>query len=271
MAIRAIVSASDSNDFEPDTLLVRLRVDTAFYDTQEVVVAPGEEDTVEFEDWHARPLGSRTVVCELLVDDSVTSNNALVATTFVYLPAGWTELSEMEETEGEHTTRKVKQGGWLCWNGEQVFGTKGNRTPEFYSYDVDGDVWDDFSEIPLGSENKLPKGGAAATADQTGQYLYVTKGSNTRGFWRYDIAEDTWEQMEDVPLGGNYGKVAYGSDVAYAVRNGTGFVYLLKGKSKTYEFHAFNTTTNHWLTEPPASCPGWPERRDLRARVVSRV
>ncbi len=133
------------------------------------------------------------MVCELLVEDSVCNNNALVATTFVYLPAGWTELEEMEETEGQNLTRRVKQGGWLCWNGEQVFGSKGNRTPEFYSYDVDGDAWDGMSEIPLGTEGKLPKGGAAATSDPTGQYLYVTKGANSLGFWRYNTAEDTWE------------------------------------------------------------------------------
>jgi len=62
----------------------------------------------------------------------------------------------------------------------------------------------------------------------------MVKGNNTREFWRYDVAEDAWYQLPDV-LPGEFGmKVKSGSDLVYAQVGDTGFLYLLKGKSRDF-------------------------------------
>ena len=75
-----------------------------------------------------------------------------------------------------------------------------------------------------------------------GDRVYMTKGANTLGFWSYTISTKTWTQLADVPSGKH--KVKGGTDLAYAVVNGIGYVYLLKGQER--EFYRYNTSTNGW-------------------------
>jgi len=77
----------------------------------------------------------------------------------------------------------------------------------------------------------------------------MAKGNNTLGFWRYDIATDSWLQLANVPAG-SHRKTKAGSAALYVLIDGSGYIYLLKGP--TCEFYRFNVTTWTWETMQPA-------------------
>jgi hypothetical protein len=71
---------------------------------------------------------------------------------------------------------------------------------------------------------------------------------------RYTISTKTWTQLADVPAGKQ--KVKGGTDLAYAVVDRVGFVYLLKGQE--CEFYRYNTETGEWsrLADAPRGKTG---------------
>ena len=103
--------------------------------------------------------------------------------------------------------------------------------------------------IPLGAEGKQPSYGAAGASDGN-RYIYALKGNNTLAFWRYDIAFDTWQPLPDVPYGLSRKRVKAGADAVFAVRNDTGFVYILKGGGN--ELWRYNTLKWRWDSMPSA-------------------
>jgi len=147
--------------------------------------------------------------------------------------------------------KKVKGGGWLTYDGgvDLVFGAKGNRRADFYAYVASGDSWYTLASIPLGSEGKLPKDGAAGFSDGNG-VLYATKGNNTLGFWKYDAATDVWTQKTDVPLGPSNKKVKGGTDLVVTDSGGVKYVYLLKGFKN--EFYKYFPLADTWHRLPDA-------------------
>jgi len=167
---------------------------------------------------------------------------------------GWREVANVPSSP---TPKQVKDGGWLAAatpaedGGTYIYAAKGNKTGDFFRYDpVDGDsgTWRVLDSIPAdeGGRAKLPKKGCAAASDGEA-FIYMTKGNNTLGFWKYDIVNDSWTRMPDVPLGPGNKKVKGGNDLAYARGEGdTGWVYLMKGY-KT-EFYRFNVQSSRWDT-----------------------
>jgi hypothetical protein len=135
-----------------------------------------------------------------------------------------------------------------------VYVAKGNKTTDFYRYDAVEDSFSDLEPIPgdEGGKTKLPRKGCAAATDGVSA-IYMTKGNNTTGFWKYDIGTNTWTRLADVPLGADGKKVKGGNDLAYVPGTGdTGWVYLLKGYKTS--FYRFNTVTAAWdstLTDVP--------------------
>ncbi len=160
-------------------------------------------------------------------------------------PSGWIEM-----TKHVPGATPVKDGGWLVTatpdDGQPlVYAAKGNKSTEFYSYDPIADTWSTLAPIHAdeGGRDKPPKKGCAATTDGV-ENIYMTKGANTPGFWKYSISTNTWTRLPDVPLGPDGKKVKGGNDLAYVQDGDTGFVYLMKGY-KT-EFYRFNTVTSKW-------------------------
>jgi hypothetical protein len=145
--------------------------------------------------------------------------------------------------------RPVKDGAWLAYNAGSglLYAGKGNKSADFYSYNILANDWDQLRAIPLGLEGKLPRRGACGTADGS-KYVYMAKGNNTLGFWRYDVATDSWLQLANVPAGAHR-RVKAGA-AAYVQVGDSGFVYLLKGP--TCEFYRFNVATWTWETMLPA-------------------
>jgi hypothetical protein len=104
--------------------------------------------------------------------------------------------------------------------------------------------------VPLGIEGKPVKSGANGCATGAG-LIFALKGNNTRGFYRYDVASDSWQAQADVPLGTSGRKVKGGADMAYVDRGGAKRIYLLKGYGP--EFFRFNVDSGGWtsLTDAP--------------------
>jgi hypothetical protein len=167
---------------------------------------------------------------------------------------GWAERAPMPL---DRSGKPIRRGGWLSTDSAlgSIFAAKGNVTKDFYKYLPNSDSWQRMEEIRKGREMKLPREGCHGAADGLG-HVYMVKGYNSLGFWRYDIDDDggEWHQMPDVPLGASCQKVRAGSDLVYAKVGDTGFVYLLKGNC--YDFMRFRIDADSGQWELLDSAPG---------------
>ncbi|MFO7650771.1 MAG: hypothetical protein R6X13_05470 [bacterium] len=140
--------------------------------------------------------------------------------------------------------RRVKYGGWMVTDVLTGFciASRGNKLYEILrGYGSAG--WWQANPWPRGREARPPDKGATACGDGHGR-VYAAKGFRSRGFWRYDIIGDSWQQLSDIPPGPGNDKVKAGTDVAFVWDGDTGWVYLLKGYSG--EFLRYNTATDEW-------------------------
>ncbi len=216
-------------------------------------LGPGEETVLEFPQTRFTVGGYYTSRCStFLATDQNWPNNIAEGEFEVSEPSSWTPgWKEMASVPLLPSSRPVKEGGWLAVDGNRtVYAAKGYKTGDFYAYDPIHNTWTPRESIPALEEGRVrpPKKGTCAVSDG-GQYIYMVKGNNSLGFWRYDTEQDTWTRLPGVPLGLDGKKVKYGSDVAYLVKDDTGYVYLLKGY-KT-EFYRFNTESQRWDTLDP--------------------
>jgi hypothetical protein len=154
-------------------------------------------------------------------------------------PEGWVEVASQPGGV------PVKRGGWLALHGDgKIYATKGNKTYEFYMYDVDGDSWTKKANMPLGA--KYPDKGSKGISDGE-EYIYATKGKNTLEFYRYRVPADSWYVQPSVPEGLRRKKVKGGTDMEWvpmSAHDSTGMVYMMKGYYT--EFYKFNPETGAW-------------------------
>jgi len=228
---------------------VRMRIDTTYNRIATVTGhAVGTMRYITFPAWTVTAVGLLGVACstECTVDTNPT-NDKQVALVEVLPPPPWPDTWDPGEPMPSGGGRPIKDGGWLVLSQggtdgpRYIFSAKGNKTNEFYRYDVETGLWAPAAPIPAGREGKLPGKGCKAAMDMGG-YVYMTKGNNTTGFWRYRIAGDSWFQLQDVPLGTTNKKVKGGTDLAYVETGGEKYIYLLKGyKNEFWRFHIFAT------------------------------
>jgi hypothetical protein len=207
---------------------------------------PGNNVTVNtFRPCTLRLLGDWTAKCSTALSGDMHPANNVLAGGFK-TRSQWVEMKSMPLPP---SYRPVKDGAWLAYDAGSglLYAGKGNKSSDFYSYDILDNDWTPLRAIPLGLEGKLPRRGACGVADGS-RYVYLVKGNNTLGFWRYDIATDSWLQLANVPAGAHR-KVKAGSAV-YVQVGDSGYIYLLKGP--TCEFYRFNVTTWTWETMQPA-------------------
>jgi len=168
---------------------------------------------------------------------------------------GW-EL--MARVPNSPTDKPVKDGGWLVTgpnavgDGRVIYAAKGYKTTDFYKYDPEASalgVWYPLADIPAGEdgESRPPRKGCRGVSGSAA--VYMTRGANRAGFWRYDIEANTWSRMDDVPPGPSGKDVRYGEDMVYVVAEDTGWVYLLKGYRTG--FFRYNTVSSKWDTTLP--------------------
>jgi N-acetylneuraminic acid mutarotase len=157
-------------------------------------------------------------------------------------PPGWTELAALPKTP---SGKAIRDGGCLAYDAatDVFYASKGNKTGDFYTFDVRAATWTTKSGVPLGAEGKQVYKGSVLCADGNGK-LYLTKGNNTAGFWEYDAAQNAWTQKTNVPTGPSHKKVKQGAALAWATTSGVGYAYLLKGSRN--EFFKYDPETNTW-------------------------
>ncbi len=154
--------------------------------------------------------------------------------------------------------KPIGDGAWLGWDNSttRLFAARGNKQPDFYSYDVVGDSWTAKTDWPDGTEAKKPSKGAVGTpgSNQDGLF-FALKGNNTTAFWTYSVALDSWKQLRDIPLGTSKKKVKGGSDLVY-VSGATpdeDYVYCLKGGKN--EFYRYGVAADSWEPLAPVPAP----------------
>jgi hypothetical protein len=221
------------------------------------VLQPGEECDLVFDIWLPAGPGTFSVKCSTELDGDVdNSNDRLVGSAVKVLlwDAGWVEMAPIPWGPQK---RGITDGAWLAHGQfeQYIYAVKGDRTNEFYRYDIDGNSWQGLAPIPWGREGKLPFMGARGIRGDS-CYIYATKGHETFGFWRYDIERNEWIQLADVPARPTGDtKVSYGTDLTYVPGDSwrygqsndstsRGYVYLLKGHSG--EFYRYNVSTGEW-------------------------
>jgi hypothetical protein len=227
---------------------------TTVYDQTEsgIVIGSGAEVTRVFATpWNATQLGPFTVTAYTAHEFDTDPTNDSSFGSGAVVPGGggsgvWTCVSQMPSG-----IKPVGDGGWLAYadGPQRLFAARGNKQPDFFAYDIAGINWESKAGIPDGTEAKKPGKGAVGTPyPSVDGFIYALKGNNTLGFYRYDIGQDSWKQLSDIPQGTGK-KVKGGSDLVYH----NGKVYCLKGI--TNEFLAYDVASDSWKPLSPVPAP----------------
>lgn len=117
-------------------------------------------------------------------------------------------------------------GGALVFDDENndIYALAGKTRLSMYKYDVGTDTWTAAPDTP---------GTISYGADMVkyGDYIYVTRGGASNGFYRYDIAHGTWQLptfgfFGPHYLGSSYFNYYYGTTMAGDSENG---LYVIRG------------------------------------------
>ncbi|MEO0112277.1 MAG: C25 family cysteine peptidase, partial [candidate division WOR-3 bacterium] len=212
-------------------------------------LAPNYSKDVAFPIWRAQ-VGLYSLTCSTYIPKDINSLNDVVkgyVKIEASLPEHWNLLRDLPLGP---SSKKVKGGAALTFlRPNFIYAFKGNKTTEFYCYDITTGNWEKKTDIPYAAEKRKPVGNGGALTSDLERYVYAIKGNNTLEFWRYDAINDQWERLPDIPLGSK--RVKDGAGLAYVKKGDSSFVYLLKG-SKTNEFYAYYIEGNIWLNKEPA-------------------
>ena len=182
----------------------------------------------------------------VLPGDNAPGNDTAYVSLIITLGAlGWQPRADIP-----NVSVPVRQGGCMAGiAGElsMLYALKGNRTREFYGYDVVDGTWFSLPELPAGPSGRPVKNAADMCSDDE-RYVYACKGNRTPEFYRYDTETGAWEQLADIP-GPKPPK--YGTRLAHVRVDGEDYIYCLKA-SKTFEFYAYSVSTGSWSTRAPA-------------------
>ncbi|MEO0079810.1 MAG: C25 family cysteine peptidase [candidate division WOR-3 bacterium] len=156
----------------------------------------------------------------------------------------------------------VKHGACLAGLATEVariYALKGNKTNEFYEYNLATGSWRTLPSVPLGPSGRpVAKSGSICSDGE--RFLYATKGNRTYEFWRYDALYGSWDQLADVPTGVK--PLRGGTGLAFLARGDSSFIYCLKA-SGTFEFYAYSVEARKWETK--ASAPSGPDGKKFKA------
>ncbi len=175
-------------------------------------------------------------------------------------PEGWSEVRSMPTMPTPH--KSPKDGSWLVvgpdgpvtrrhgsGSGQEkseamsvIYAAKGNKTYDFYKYYPLGNSWVTLSPLPdtepsLGKP-RPPARGTCAVSDGE-RFLYMVKGNNTQGFWRYNIVSGVWDTLFRVPE-----KIKGGNDLVYVKWGMKEYLYLLAGGKGA--FYRYDVEEQKW-------------------------
>jgi len=116
-------------------------------------------------------------------------------------------------------------------NNRKFYIATGNGL-QFYEYDLDTNIWTRLADSPQ------TVGYGGGTVNGPNGYIYATRGNNSTDFYRYSIANNTWDTgISSVPL-----TIGYGSSLVY---DGTQYIYVLRGNGSDY-FWRYDTLADTW-------------------------
>jgi hypothetical protein len=208
-----------------------------------------ETKNIEFTQWLAFE-GVFVSKCSLALAGDINPDNDVYTTMTKVkslIPGEWILYDTVPSGERR---KKVKDGGCMVDGsrmGEHyLYVLKGNKTDEFYLYDVISSTWQTMSPVPCSPEaaNKYPKKGACMIRFE--DVIYLAKGNNTREFWRYHIPTDSWTLMAEIPAGASGKALKQGSSLAEGKIANDKYIFLIKGNS-TREFYAYDPDLNTWV------------------------
>jgi len=104
----------------------------------------------------------------------------------------------------------------------------------------------DFTSGTLVQLDATSSPGDVKLAQSANGYVYAFRGNNTKTFWRYDVAANSWTALADAPQ-----NVGAGGALAF---DGNNYIYALSGNGQKY-FWRYNITTNTWLSLASTSNP----------------
>lgn len=121
-----------------------------------------------------------------------------------------------------------KTAGQNQLNGNHCLYTfQGNNQLIFMRYEIETDTWTNSTASPL-EIGPAPLGiynGGAITEGPEG-YLYATRGASQPTFWRYDIANRNWSELDDAPKIFTYG--------SFLVYDGSRYIYAMPGNDDAF-------------------------------------
>ncbi len=114
--------------------------------------------------------------------------------------------------------QKWDKGSWLAYNdvSKKIYAFKA-KYHEFFRYSPDGDSWSAALRampVPGSAGSRKAKDGCCGT--YINGSIYALKGANTREFWKYSVATDSWAEKETIPTGTMKKKVKSGADIVTA-------------------------------------------------------
>ena len=136
-------------------------------------------------------------------------------------PGDWSSLPEMPSL-----------AWWSPWvrAGNYIYAIWRNN--KLGRYDITAETWTFLADMPV----PIGTGAALAYPTNGGDFLYVTRGANTKQFYKYSITADTWTRLADAST-----FIGYGAALA---SDGTK-VYCLAGAGTTRAL-AYTIASNTW-------------------------
>ena len=231
---------------------------------------PNEERTIDFDDWTAESMGTLGTKCTTqLVGDMQNGNDRLESSVIVQSSGGtqpgvWVRMADIPITL---SSKKPKSGSCIAGLNGKIYFLKASNTQDFAMFTPNGGIgtWTPIDTMPLGTkvggDGKKPKKGASMTAYAPTKDLYVLRGNNTPGFWKFhtdSIGGDTlgWKKLANITTGLKNPKD--GSGMVVITKGSNDYIFTMKG-SKTDEFYLYDIAANTWTptpTKPGAGASG---------------
>ena len=238
----------------PENLWVYFKILTleggqVYFDSCPESMSGSETKNIYFNPWTAT-LGLYVSRCSLYLLSDTNPDNDTLSSKFKVENLVQGEWVLIDSVPLGLSGKKVKAGGGLAdgsSRGEKlIYVLKGNKTNEFYLYDVLLKTWQTKQPVPTSPEDpkKHPKKGARIL--RAGDYVYLARGNNTLEFWAYYIPDDSWTRLKDIPAGLSGKRLKGGSSMAEGKINNKKYLFLTKG-SGTREFYAYDTDLDTWI------------------------
>jgi hypothetical protein len=260
-----------NNSSTAQSIPVRFTISDGYADDTTLTLNAGQDTIIDFDLWTANTIGNFQTRCSTgLVGDALPINDTLSGSVVVQSSGGpsgnWEAMTDVPSAP---SGKNPKSGS--CLRGLEATGLlyflKASNQPDFYAYDPATNTWAEKETIPKGekgldySDGKYPKRGAAMEAYEPGKCLYVVRGNNRLGFWKYQADTlgmgDTigWSKLATIPAGAK--RCKYGTGLTLVEKGGNDYLFLMKG-AKTSEFYLYDIENDSWTatSSPPVGASG---------------